>query len=57
MLKIKDYILLNNICAYLENLRDEKIQENNGYSNNPIEELRKLISGLRLIIDKLENED
>ena len=57
MLKIKDYLLLNKVCVYLENLRDEKIQENDGYSNDPIMKLGELIGGLRLIMDKLENED
>lgn len=57
MLKIKDYLILKQIQMYLVDLRDEKIQENNGYSNDPIEELGKLIGGLSLIIDNLESED
>ena len=56
-MSIKDYLLLNEVTNYLEDLKAEKVRENNGFSNNPIEELKRFIIGLRKIIDKLESED
>lgn len=56
-MKIKDYLLLKEIERYLEDLKCEKVRENNGFTNNPIEELKRFIIGLRKIIGKLESED
>lgn len=56
-MKIKDYLVLKDIEWYLEKTRDDLIRENNGYSNNPIEEIKKLLEGLRKVLNKLENEE
>lgn len=56
MLSIPDYLLLIKIKRYLDEKRDEEIRENNGYTNEPIEELRKMITGLDAIIFKLGGE-
>lgn len=57
MLKIKDYLVLKNIEAYLEKKRDELLIENNNYSNLPIEEIEKILFNLRKILNKLEQEE
>lgn len=57
MLKIKDCITLKNIEIYLENKRDSLVIENNNYSNNEIEEIKKLLISLRKILNKLEKEN
>ena len=56
-MKVKDYLVLKDIENFLEDLRDEKLRENNGYSNNPIENIERLMFNLRKILNKLENED
>jgi len=56
-MKTKDYLILKEIEFYLENRKDELIRENNGYTNNHIEEVKKLLEGLRKVLDKLENEE
>ena len=57
MLSIKDYLMLKKIYEYLEDKKDEEIRENNGFSNQPVEELKEMQERLGLIIYKLENED
>lgn len=57
MLKIKYYLVLKNIEAYLEKKRDELLIENNNYSNLPIEEIEKILFNLRNILNKLEQEE
>ncbi len=56
-MKIKDYLVLKDIEWYLEKTRDDLIRENNGYSNNPIEEIKTLLNGLKKVITKLGNEE
>ena len=57
MIKIKDYLALKEILDYLINQKIEKEEENNGFSNNPIEKLNSMITDLNNILNKLENED
>lgn len=56
MLKIKDYLVLKKIYTYLDNKRDEYLRENNGFSNDVIDELTILVNGLWNIIEELEEE-
>ena len=56
-MKIKDYLVLKDIEWYLEKTKDDLIRKNNGYSNNPIEEIKTLLNGLKKVITKLENEE
>lgn len=56
-MKIKDYLFLKEIEYFLENKRDELVRENNGYLNDPITKIEKLLVGLRKVLSKLENED
>ena len=56
-MKVKDYLLLKELECWLENERDCRIRENNGYTNNPIEEIKKLLAGLRRILERAETED
>lgn len=57
MLKIKDYLVLKDIENYLENKYSEMLEENKGFLNNPINEIKTLLNSLRSILDKLENEE
>ena len=56
-MKIKDYLVLKEIAFFLENLFEQYLRENNGYSSSPAEEVENLFKSLREILNKLENED
>lgn len=56
-MKIKDYLVLKDIEWWLEKQRDDRIRENNNYTNQPIEEIKTLLNGLKKVIAKLENEE
>lgn len=56
-MKIKDYLILKEIELFLDNKRQELINENDGYSNKPITDIEKLLIGLRKVLSNLENED
>lgn len=57
MLKIKDYLVLVTIYRYLENEREEELQESNGYSNSLIQNIEDMLKDLKKIIVKLESDE
>lgn len=56
MITIKEYLELIKIKDYLSCELDEKIKENNGFSNIEVDELTKMRNLLCSIINKLEKE-
>lgn len=57
MLKIKDYLVLKNVEAYLENKHQEMLRENNQYINESIVEIKTILNELNEVLKKIENEE
>lgn len=56
MITIYEYLKLRSILDYLNMVLEEKIKENNNFSNQPIEQLEEKIKDLEKILNKLEEE-
>ena len=55
-MKIREYLILKEILSFLEEKLYEELNRNNDYTNEPIENLKRNIEGLKEIIIRLENE-
>lgn len=53
MVGIPEYLLLRNIEMYLETRIELELEDNNGFSNMPIETLKQMKNDLTKFLDKI----
>ncbi len=55
-ISIADYLKLREVRDYLENEHDFKMVNNNGFTSQPADDLKRMIENMDNILNKLEQE-